>query len=59
MVTGSLLWLLQELCEGYELEDGAYDEWCKALTQLYNAKLQPFIDLREIANEKMRIAKVG
>ncbi|KAF6022429.1 JMY [Bugula neritina] len=48
---------LQELCQDYELEDRAFNDWCRALTALYNAKLHPFIDLREIANEKMRIAK--
>lgn len=40
------------------MEDTNYDEWSKAVTRLYNAKLQPFVDMRELANEKMRFAKV-
>ncbi|XP_067929947.1 junction-mediating and -regulatory protein-like [Watersipora subatra] len=48
---------LKELCEGYALEDEAYNDWCRAVTKLYNARLQPFIELREISNENMRLAK--
>ena len=48
----------KDLCAAYEIEDKNYDEWSKAVTRLYNAKLQPFVDMRELANEKMRYAKV-
>lgn len=50
--------ILQERCDNYLLEDQAFSDWCAALNNHYQSIMQPYIDMREIANSKMCHCKV-
>ena len=50
---------MQDMISNYELEDKALMKYNMKLAQLYNYLLQPFLDMRELAYSKLKIARNG